>query len=66
MPKLFSRAAVAGAAFQQARKFLASPKGKQMVAQARTRAQDPATRAKVNEFVGKVRGGGKTPPPTSR
>jgi hypothetical protein len=55
MPKLLSRAAVAGVAFTQAKKFLESPRGKQFVAQAKSKANDPATRAKINEFVGKVR-----------
>ena len=55
MPKFLSRAAFAGAAFQQAKKFLDSPRGKQLVAQAKAKAQDPATRAKINQVVSKVR-----------
>jgi hypothetical protein len=59
MPRLLSRTALAGAAFQQAKKFLDSPRGKQFVTQAKAKASDPATRAKVNSVVngvvGKVR-----------
>lgn len=47
---------MAGMAFSQAKKFLDSPRGKQMVAQAKAKASDPATRAKINQFVGKARG----------
>ncbi len=56
MPRLLSRAAFASVAFQQAKKFAGSPRGKQFIAQVKTKANDPATRAKVNEMVGKVRG----------
>ena len=60
MPRLLSRAALAGAAFQQAKKFYNSPRGRQLAAQAKAKASDPATRARVNEVVngviGKVRG----------
>ena len=60
MPRLLSRAALAGAAFQQAKKFLDSPRGQRFVAQAKAKANDPATRAKVNSLVNgaasKVRG----------
>jgi hypothetical protein len=56
MPRLLSRAAFAGVAFQQTKKFLDSPRGKQLVAQVKTKANDPATRAKVNQVVSKVRG----------
>lgn len=55
MPRILSRAALAGVAFQQAKKFLDSPRGKQFVQQAKAKANDPATRAKVNEVVTKVR-----------
>jgi hypothetical protein len=55
MPRLLSRAALAATAFKQAKKFLDSPQGKKLVAQAKAKANDPATRAKVNEMVGKVR-----------
>jgi len=59
MPRILSRAALASVAFQQAKKFLDSPRGRQLAAQARAKASDPATRAKVNEVVngvvGKVR-----------
>ncbi len=55
MPKMLSRAAMAGMAISQARKFLESPRGKQLIAEAKARATDPATRAKVNEYVAKVR-----------
>lgn len=55
MPRFLSRATVAGVALSQAKKFLDSPRGKQLVAQAKAKASDPATRAKVNEVVGKVR-----------
>jgi hypothetical protein len=55
MPKLLNRAMFAGVALTQAKKFLASPRGKQVLAQAKAKANDPATRAKLNEFVGKVR-----------
>jgi hypothetical protein len=61
MPKLLSRVAIAGAAFKQAKKFLDSPRGQQFVAQAKAKAQDPATRAKVNQLVGKVRTRGAGP-----
>jgi hypothetical protein len=54
MPRLLSRAAFAGVAFQQAKKFLDSPRGRQMAAQAKAKATDPATRAKVNEAVRSV------------
>ena len=55
MPKLLNRAMFASVALSQAKKFLASPRGKQVVAQAKAKASDPATRAKLSEFVGKVR-----------
>jgi hypothetical protein len=55
MPKLLNRAMFASVAVSQAKKFLASPRGKQVIAQAKAKASDPATRAKINEFVGKVR-----------
>ena len=55
MTRLLSRAAFASVAFKQAKKFLDSPKGKQLVASAKQKATDPATRAKVNEMVSKVR-----------
>jgi hypothetical protein len=55
MPKLLNRAMFASVAVSQAKKFLASPRGKQVIAQAKAKASDPATRAKLNEFVGKVR-----------
>ena len=59
MPRLLSRAALAGVAFQQAKKFIDSPRGRELAAQAKAKASDPATRAKVNEVVngvvGKVR-----------
>jgi hypothetical protein len=55
MPKLLNRAMFASVAFNQAKKFLASPRGKQVVAQAKAKASDPATRAKINQLVGKVR-----------
>lgn len=51
MPRLLSRAALAGAAFQQAKKFLDSPRGQRLVAQAKAKANDPATREKVNSLV---------------
>jgi hypothetical protein len=50
-----NRAMFAGVALTQAKKFLASPRGKQVLAQAKAKANDPATRAKINELVGKVR-----------
>jgi hypothetical protein len=55
MPKLLNRAMFASVALSQAKKFLASPRGQQVVAQAKAKASDPATRAKLSEFVGKVR-----------
>ncbi len=55
MPRLLNRAMFASVAVSQAKKFLASPRGKQVIAQVKAKASDPATRAKVNEFVGKVR-----------
>ncbi len=55
MSRKMSRVALAGLAFQQMRKFLDSPRGKQFIAQAKEKANDPATRAKVNEMVAKVR-----------
>jgi hypothetical protein len=55
MPSKMSRVALASLAFQQARKFLDSPRGKQFIAQAKEKANDPATRAKVTEMVSKVR-----------
>ncbi|WP_297774413.1 hypothetical protein [Mycobacterium sp.] len=55
MPKLLSRTALAVTAFKQVKKFLDSPRGQQLIAQAKTRANDPATRAKINEMVAKVR-----------
>jgi hypothetical protein len=55
MPRLLSRAALAGAAFQQAKKFLDSPRGRQLTAQAKAKATDPATRAKVNALVDRAR-----------
>jgi hypothetical protein len=51
MPRLLGRAALAGAAFQQAKKFLDSPRGRQLTAQVKAKANDPATRAKVNALV---------------
>ena len=54
MPRLLSRAALAGAAYQQAKKFLDSPRGRQLTAQAKAKATDPATRAKVNALVGRA------------
>jgi hypothetical protein len=56
MPRFLSRAAFAGVAFQQAKKFLDSPRGKHLVQQAKDKVNDPATRAKVNGAVAKVRG----------
>lgn len=51
MPKILSRAALASVAYQQAKKFLESPRGKEFIAQAKQKASDPATRAKVNGMV---------------
>lgn len=51
MPRLLSRAALAGAAFQHAKKFLDSPRGRQLTSQVKAKASDPATRAKVNNLV---------------
>ncbi len=61
MPKLFSRMAFASVAFQQAKKFLDSPRGKQLVSQAKAKANDPATRAKINQVVAKARNRSGTP-----
>ncbi len=55
MAKILSRAALASVAYQQAKKFLESPRGKEFIARAKQKASDPATRAKVNELVTKVR-----------
>jgi hypothetical protein len=54
MPLKMSRVALASIAFQQMRKFLDSPRGKQFVAQAKEKANDPATRARVNDVVSKM------------
>ena len=42
-------------ALSQARKFLDSPRGQELIAQAKQKASDPATRAKLNEVVSKVK-----------
>src|SRR3954463_3462 len=50
MPKL-SRAALLAMAVQQARKFAKTPRGQQMISQARAAASDPQARARLIQQV---------------
>jgi hypothetical protein len=59
MPKM-SRAALLAMAVQQARKFAKTPRGQQLIAQAKQAASDPQARARLLEQV-KQRAGRATP-----